>query len=152
MHGALDGEAGHHAVHRHRLRAAHRKQHARRRAAPGPRGQGRVRRHRRHHGPAGARDHRGAAPAESVGVIIASALEPETILKHPATARLIDLGRPVGIVVMALVHFFLLARYEPMLAAFRNAVAPGSYFAMAHGTRDGRTTDVVERTGKRRML
>ena len=35
-----------------------------------------------------------------------------------------------------------------MLAAFRNAVAPGSYFAMAHRTRDGRTMDVVERTEK----
>jgi hypothetical protein len=85
---------------------------------------------------------------ESEGVILASALEPETILKHPETARLIDLGRPVGIVTMALMHFFLLAQYEPMLAAFRNAVAPGSYFAMARGTRDGRTTDVVERTKK----
>ena len=65
---------------------------------------------------------------ESVGVILASALEPETILKHPETARLIDLGRPVGIAMMALVHFFLPAQYEPMLAAFCNAVAPGSYF------------------------
>lgn len=61
---------------------------------------------------------------------------------------MIDLGRPVGIVVMAPVHFFLLAQYEPMLAAFRNAVAPGSYFAMTHGTRDGRTTNAVERTEK----
>ena len=43
---------------------------------------------------------------ESVGVILASALEPEAILKHLETARSIDLGRPVGIVVMALVHFF----------------------------------------------
>ena len=83
-----------------------------------------------------------------MGVILASALEPETILKHPETARLIDLGRPVGIVMMALVHFFLLAQYEPMLAAFCNAVAPGSYFAMAHGTRDGKTADVVKRTEK----
>jgi hypothetical protein len=49
---------------------------------------------------------------------------------------------------MSLVHFFLLAQYEPTLAAFCNAVALGSYFAMAHGTRDGRTTDVVKRTGK----
>jgi S-adenosyl methyltransferase len=83
-----------------------------------------------------------------VGVILASAPEPETILKHPETARLIDLGRPVGIVTMALVHFFLLAQYEPMLAAFCNAVAPGSYSAMAYGTRDGKTTDVVKRTEK----
>lgn len=83
-----------------------------------------------------------------MGVILASALEPETILKHPEMARLIDLGRPVGIVMMALVHFFLLAQYEPMLAAFCNAVAPGVYFAMAHGTRDGKTADVVKRTEK----
>jgi len=81
-----------------------------------------------------------------VGVILASAPEPETILKYPETARLIDLGRPVGIVVVALMHFLL--TQEPMLAAFRNAVAPGSYFAMAHGTRDGRATGVIERTEK----
>ena len=30
--------------------------------------------------------------------------------------------------MMALVRFFLLAQYELMLAAFRNVVAPGSYF------------------------
>ena len=87
---------------------------------------------------------------ESVGVILVSALEPEPepILKHPDTARLIDLGGRVGIVTMALVHFFLPVWYESMPAAFRNAVALGSYFVMTHGTWDGRTTDVIERTEK----
>ncbi|OCL02863.1 DUF574-domain-containing protein [Glonium stellatum] len=81
-----------------------------------------------------------------VGVVRASALHPGDILAHSETARLIDFRRPVGVVMMALVHFFLPAQYEPMFAAMRNALAPGSYFAMTHGTRDGRSVDVVERT------
>ncbi|OCL00536.1 uncharacterized protein K441DRAFT_673053 [Cenococcum geophilum 1.58] len=94
VHDALDGETGHHAVNRHRLRAAHRKQHAQRRAAPGPRGQSRVRRRRRHRGPAGARDHRGAAPAGERGRHPRVGAGAGDDSEAPEMARLIDLGRP----------------------------------------------------------
>ena len=45
---------------------AHRKQHARRRAAPGPRGQSRVRRHRRYRGAASVGE-RGRHPRVGAG-------------------------------------------------------------------------------------
>jgi hypothetical protein len=70
-------------------------------------------------------------------VVQADARDPESILAHPDVTRTLDLGRPVGILMVALLHF-VSDEDDPhgFIARFRNAVAPGSYLALSHGTAD----------------
>jgi hypothetical protein len=59
---------------------------------------------------------------------------PEEILANPEVAGLLDLSRPVAVLAIAVLHAISDAD-DPagIVAAFRDAVTPGSYLAMAHG-------------------
>lgn len=72
--------------------------------------------------------------------------DPATILGHPTTRRLLDLRRPAGLLLVAVLHFVLdddEARHA--VRAFREALAPGSYLVLSHGTLDGLPADVIAR-------
>jgi len=68
-------------------------------------------------------------------VIQADIREPSQILSDPAVARLIDPGQPVGLVLVAILHFVLDAD-DPgsLVARLRDVVPPGSYLAISHAT------------------
>lgn len=78
--------------------------------------------------------------------------EPEAILAHPSVTATLDLTRPVGLMLVAVLHF--LTDEEQPHAAVRtllDALAPGSYLVLTHAARDylppGRATDgAVTRT------
>ncbi|SRR6266545_501257 len=74
-------------------------------------------------------------------VIEEDARRPERILTHPAVRELIDFGRPVGLLLASLLHFIPDAD-DPaaIVAALRDAVAPGSYVVISHVTSDSRPT------------
>jgi S-adenosyl methyltransferase len=63
--------------------------------------------------------------------------EPEAILGHPEVRELLDLDRPVALLLLAILHF-LPDDQDPLgiLARFRDGLAAGSYLAISHGTRD----------------
>jgi hypothetical protein len=70
-------------------------------------------------------------------VITGDLRDPDGVLGHPETRRLIDFTRPVGLLLVAVVHF-VADEGDPwsVVAAYRDAVAPGSYLALSHVTAD----------------
>jgi hypothetical protein len=81
----------------------------------------------------------------NAAAIRADAREPEAILGHPEVRRLLDLGRPVGLLLVALLHFLPDdAEAERAVRALRDAVAPGSYLVLSHATSDDMPPDVRE--------
>ena len=64
--------------------------------------------------------------------------EPAEILSHKQTRRLIDFSQPTGLLLVAILHFIADAE-DPwrIVATLRDALAPGSYLVLCHGTGDG---------------
>jgi hypothetical protein len=77
-------------------------------------------------------------------VITADMRDPTTILTHPDLTALIDLGRPVAVLFLAVLHF-LPDSDDPtgIVATVRQAMAPGSYLAISHNTSDGQDSDII---------
>jgi SAM-dependent methyltransferase len=70
---------------------------------------------------------------------------PQTILEDPGLRKLLDLSRPVALLLVAILHF-LPDRDDPaaLVAELRDALAPGSYVVISHGTTDGQPEHVAE--------
>lgn len=70
-------------------------------------------------------------------VIQADLRRPSAILSHPELTRLIDLSRPVAVLMIAVLHF-VADEDDPaaVVATYRDATAPGSYLAITHATSD----------------
>ena len=79
------------------------------------------------------------------GFVLADAREPEAILDHPVVKSLIDFGEPVAVLMIAVLHF-IGDQDEPgrIVAAVRDALPSGSYFALSHGTADQAVEDTDE--------
>jgi hypothetical protein len=73
-------------------------------------------------------------------IVLADLRDPEAILQHPKVGELIDFGQPVGLLLVAILHF-LTEEENPtgILATLREALAPGSYLALSHVTGDFRS-------------
>lgn len=81
----------------------------------------------------------------TVTVVEADARDIGAILTHPDVRRLLDCSRPVGVLLIALLHFIVDDdEAYGLVRALCNALAPGSYLAIAHGTLD----DVPEEVGR----
>ncbi|MFI5589815.1 SAM-dependent methyltransferase [Amycolatopsis sp. NPDC051758] len=67
----------------------------------------------------------------------ADATDPAAVLASEPVARLLDLGKPVGLLAITLGHYL---PPEPdvrgVFAAYRDALAPGSHLALTHLTND----------------
>jgi hypothetical protein len=63
--------------------------------------------------------------------------EPDAILRHPDLLKILDLNRPVALMLFAVVHY-LDETDDPYgcVGTMTGALAPGSYLAMSHGTHD----------------
>ncbi len=86
------------------------------------------------------------AGARGVGVIEADLRDPAAILGHPTARRLLDLRRPIGLLLVAVLHFVLDDdEARRAVGAFREALAPGSYIVLSHATLDGLPADVIAR-------
>ena len=81
------------------------------------------------------------------GFLLADVRKPEAILEHPVVKSLIDFDRPVGLVMIALLHFITDAE-DPagIMATLRDALPSGSYLALSHGTADYAEQDTEEAT------
>ncbi|MBL7489692.1 SAM-dependent methyltransferase [Frankia sp. AgB1.9] len=80
-------------------------------------------------------------------IITADAREPAGILTHPDLPALLDLSRPVAVLLVALFHF-IQDKENPagLLAEFMAAVPSGSYLVLSHLTTDGPPAEGVART------
>ncbi|GAA2335042.1 SAM-dependent methyltransferase [Dactylosporangium salmoneum] len=60
-------------------------------------------------------------------------LQPRAILEHPEVRRVLDLGRPVGLILAAVLHFVPdHATAEAVTAELLAALPPGSYLVVSH--------------------
>ncbi len=91
---------------------------------------------------------------EHVTVIQEDLRRPERILAHPETTRLLDFDQPVGLLLLAVLHF-LPDEDDPvgLVSRLHGPLAPGSYVAISHGTADAlpeeasrRWVELFERT------
>lgn len=73
----------------------------------------------------------------NTSIVLADLRDPEAILAHPKLRELIDPGQPAALLLVAILHF-IPDEGEPgrIVATFRDALAPGSYLALSHGTGD----------------
>jgi SAM-dependent methyltransferase len=72
------------------------------------------------------------------GVVQGDFTDVEAVLGDPTTRSLLDLSRPVGVLVVALLHFVGDERRPAdVLARYRAAMAPGSHLVLSHASADG---------------
>jgi SAM-dependent methyltransferase len=78
-------------------------------------------------------------------VITADLRDPDSVLDHPDFRELIDLDRPVCVMLCGILHH-LQDEEDPhgIVARLRDAVAPGSYFFITNFTRLGDTPESAE--------
>lgn len=71
------------------------------------------------------------------GVIQADVRNTGHVMSQPIISDLLDLSRPVGVLMIAVLHF-IADTDEPadIVAAYRERVAPGSHLAITHATSD----------------
>lgn len=71
--------------------------------------------------------------------------QPREILQHPALRGLLDLSQPAALLLVAVLHFLPDAEAPAALVAeLRDALAPGSYVVISHGTTDGQPRHVAD--------
>jgi hypothetical protein len=70
-------------------------------------------------------------------IVLADLRDPAAILGHPKVGELIDFGQPVGLLLVAILHFITDSE-DParIVATLRDALPPGSYLALSHATGD----------------
>ncbi len=70
---------------------------------------------------------------------------PREILDHPAISAFLDLSQPVALLLVAVLHFFPdEAGPASMVAVLRDALVPGSYLVISHGTTDAQPQHVAD--------
>jgi hypothetical protein len=69
---------------------------------------------------------------------------PREILRHRDVRRMLDLSQPTALLLVAVLHFFS-DEEDPasLVAVLRDALVPGSYVAISHGTTDGQPPHVA---------
>jgi len=88
------------------------------------------------------------AGRENAAIIEGDLREPEKILAHDDTRRLIDVSQPTGLLLVSVLHYVADAD-DPWgaVATLGDALAPGSYLVLCHGTTEGKPA-VVQAVGK----
>ena len=86
---------------------------------------------------------------DNTAVVRADLREPDVILGSPEVARLLDLTKPVGLLIVSVLHF-MDDSLDPRsaVARLRDAMPSGSFLAISHAVAQSRPGDVVERFGK----
>jgi len=73
----------------------------------------------------------------TTSIVLADLREPEAILEHPRTHALIDFSQPVGLLLVAILHFITEAENPAhIVASLREALPGGSYLVVSHATGD----------------
>jgi hypothetical protein len=78
-----------------------------------------------------------SADPSHIAVLHADARDPRSILDHPDTRRVLDFDKPVGLLLVALLHF-IQDTDDPagLIATLLRDFPAGSYLVVSHGTAD----------------
>jgi O-methyltransferase involved in polyketide biosynthesis len=79
-----------------------------------------------------------------VAVVAADIRDPGAVLTDPALTSVIDMSRPVCILLVSVLHFLPPGEADPAVAAYRQAMAPGSYLVISAGTCTGTDPQLIE--------
>ena len=71
--------------------------------------------------------------------------QPAAILQDPAVRSLIDFSRPVGLLLVGVLHFVSFDVGTGMVRTYLNALAPGSHLALSAASREGMAPEAVRR-------
>ncbi|HEY0815828.1 MAG TPA: SAM-dependent methyltransferase [Pseudonocardia sp.] len=75
---------------------------------------------------------------ERTAVVHADFLDVDAVLGSAEVARLLDLSQPVGVLLVALLHFVPVdADPAAAVARYRDTMAAGSYLVVSHATQEG---------------
>lgn len=87
----------------------------------------------------------GTAPGQ-IAYLDADLRAPQTILTSPELRRVIDFGRPVGLLLVAILHFIAEAD-DPagLVGTYLDALPPGSCLVLSHATGDHMAPDIAEK-------
>jgi hypothetical protein len=83
------------------------------------------------------------AADDNTTVATADMHRPEEVLEHPKTRKLIDFDEPVGVLMIAMVHFLTTEERPAVMGRLRDALAPGSHLSATHGTADGKSAEAA---------
>jgi len=79
----------------------------------------------------------GADPALTA-IVVADVREPDSVLSNKAVHDVLDFDRPIAVLMVALLHFIKPDEdAHGIVAAFRDALPPGSAVVISHGTDGG---------------
>jgi SAM-dependent methyltransferase len=78
-------------------------------------------------------------------VVHADLRQPLTVLDHPDVRGHLDFGEPVAVLLLAIMHF-IADEHDPagIVAAIRDALAPGSYLVIGHVTHENAPDSMVD--------
>lgn len=81
---------------------------------------------------------------ENAAIVAADFCRPEVVLTSPEVTRLLDFSRPVGLLMVAVLHF-VPDDNDPhgIVTRYRDALAPGSLVALSHLTADGKPDEMA---------
>nr|WP_258907196.1 SAM-dependent methyltransferase [Actinokineospora sp. UTMC 2448] len=84
---------------------------------------------------------------DRAAIVHADMRDPDSILDHPQTRRLLDFDQPVGLLVLMMLHW-LPDEADPwaLMARYRDPLAPGSHLAITHVTADNQDERLTEVT------
>jgi SAM-dependent methyltransferase len=79
---------------------------------------------------------------ERTAVVQADLREPDSLLEHPVLSDMIDLERPVAVIMAAVLHF-VPDEDDPLAVVdrVRKRLAPGSYLVVTHASAEGRSEE-----------
>jgi SAM-dependent methyltransferase len=83
------------------------------------------------------------ATDENTTVATADMRRPEEVLQHPETMRLIDFTRPVGVLLIAMIHFITKEDRPRIMGYLCDALPHGSHLTATHVTTDGHSAEAV---------
>jgi len=70
-------------------------------------------------------------------VIRADLRDPDSIIKHPGAREVLDFSQPIGVLLVAVLHFIKHAeRPHEIVQQLKQVMVPGSYLVVSHGTGD----------------
>jgi SAM-dependent methyltransferase len=93
----------------------------------------------------GVHAHARLTDTSGTGFALADLREPKAILTHPVVRALIDFDEPVAVLLVAVLHF--IADFEEparIVATLKQALAPGSWLVITHGTDDTAVHDTSD--------
>jgi S-adenosyl methyltransferase len=79
-----------------------------------------------------------------VAVVAADIRDPGAVLADPGLTSVIDMARPVCILLVSVLHFLPAGQADAAVAAYRQAMAPGSYLVISAGTSTGTDPQLID--------